>query len=151
MAVKCAVFHGLRAGGHGRSNRRLVVGLGRRSRCPPCRSRTRPRAARALRAFFRMATPASWRVDEWRRSGIGRRLLDVMEANAKRAGCARLVVRYKDVNVAAGRCYARPAHRIEADWRLSQHRRGSGSVSSRHTHKSLGSLIGMDESQWCNP
>jgi GNAT superfamily N-acetyltransferase len=42
-------------------------------------------------------------VDEWRRNGIGRRLLDVMEANAKRADCARLVVRYKAVNVAAGR------------------------------------------------
>jgi GNAT superfamily N-acetyltransferase len=53
--------------------------------------------------------------DEWRRKGIGRRLLDVMEAKAKRAGCARLVVRYKAVNVAAGRCYE------AADFRPDQH------------------------------
>jgi GNAT superfamily N-acetyltransferase len=43
--------------------------------------------------------------DEWRRKGIGRRLLDMMEAEAKRGGCARLVTRYKAVNAAAGRCY----------------------------------------------
>jgi GNAT superfamily N-acetyltransferase len=43
--------------------------------------------------------------DEWRRKGIGRRLLDVMEAEAKRCGCSRFVIRYKALNVAAGRCY----------------------------------------------
>jgi GNAT superfamily N-acetyltransferase len=43
--------------------------------------------------------------DESRRKGIGRRLLDVMEAEAKRAGFARLVARYKAVNVATARGY----------------------------------------------
>ena len=43
---------------------------------------------------------------EWRRRGIGRRLLEAMEAEARRCGCARLVIRYKAANLAAGRCYA---------------------------------------------
>lgn len=43
--------------------------------------------------------------DEWRRKGIGRRPLEAMEVEAKRGGCARLVIRYKIVNVVAGRCY----------------------------------------------
>jgi GNAT superfamily N-acetyltransferase len=43
--------------------------------------------------------------DGWRRQGIGRQLLDAMEAEAKRGGCTRLVTRYKAVNAAAGRCY----------------------------------------------
>jgi GNAT superfamily N-acetyltransferase len=33
--------------------------------------------------------------DEWRRKGIGRQLLDAIEAEAKRGGCARLVIRYR--------------------------------------------------------
>ena len=43
--------------------------------------------------------------DEWRRQGVGRQLLAVMEVEAKRGGCSRLVTRYKAVNVAAGQCY----------------------------------------------
>lgn len=43
--------------------------------------------------------------NEWRRKGIGRRLLEAMEAEAKRGRCARLVIRYKAANVAAGRIY----------------------------------------------
>jgi GNAT superfamily N-acetyltransferase len=53
----------------------------------------------------RAYVPYLYVADQWRRRGIGRRLLDVMEAEAKQGGCARLVIRYKAVNVAAGRCY----------------------------------------------
>ena len=58
---------------------------------------------------------------EWRRHGIGRRLLETMEAEALRRGCTRLVTRYKAVNLAAGRCYASAG--LEAD----QHMRPSRS------------------------
>jgi GNAT superfamily N-acetyltransferase len=41
--------------------------------------------------------------EEWRRKSIGRRLLHAMETEAKRGDCARLVTRYKPVNIAAAR------------------------------------------------
>jgi aminoglycoside 6'-N-acetyltransferase I len=43
--------------------------------------------------------------DTWRRKGIGRKLLDAMEQEARRRGCMRLVTRYKTANAVAGECY----------------------------------------------
>jgi ribosomal protein S18 acetylase RimI-like enzyme len=50
---------------------------------------------------------------EWRRRGIGGRLLEAMEAEARRCACARLVIRYKAANLAAGRCYEAAGFRPE--------------------------------------